>query len=124
MSSVDAIEPAITKLVHDAPARDAETVHVLGDALRSIGSPLALSIARILEYVDDDLVDPGIALPAIAEACAALVDGVKHGADARALEAARYRIDTLEPRPGPPPPKIATPDVPASDLIRGPRRRT
>ncbi|HEX4455720.1 MAG TPA: hypothetical protein VH143_32895 [Kofleriaceae bacterium] len=124
--AIDSIEPAITKLVHDAPARDAETVRDLGDALRSVGSPLALSIARILEYVDDDLVDPGIALPAIAEACAALVDGVKHGVDPRALEAARYRIDTLEPRPdGPAISALASvPDVPASDLIRGPRRRT
>jgi hypothetical protein len=116
---VTAIESAITKLVHDAPVRDAATVQALGDALRSVGSPLALSIARILEFVDDDLVDPGIALPAIAEACATLVD---RGADARSLEAARYRIDTLEPRPDVP--KIATPDVQASDLIRGPRRRT
>jgi hypothetical protein len=121
--AIASIEPAITKLVHDAPARDAETVRELGDALRSVGSPLALSIARILEYVDDDLVDPGIALPALAEACAALVDG---RADARSLEAARYRIDTLEPRPDGPAisPLGALPDVPASDLIRGPRRRT
>lgn len=117
--TIDSIEPAITKLVRDAPVRDTETVRVLGEALREVGSPLALSIARILEYVADDLVDPGIALPAIAEACAALVDD---RADARSLEAARYRIDTLEPRPDVP--KIATPDVPASDLIRGPRRRT
>ncbi|HEY1547580.1 MAG TPA: hypothetical protein VGG28_07165 [Kofleriaceae bacterium] len=117
--TIHAIEPAITKLVHDAPARDAATVQVLGDALRQLGSPLALSIARILEYVADDLVDPGIALPAIAEACAALVDA---RSDARSLEAARYRIDTLEPRPDVP--MIATPDVPVGDLIRGPRRRT
>jgi hypothetical protein len=116
---VTAIEAAITKLVHDAPVRDAATVKALADALQSVGSPLALSIARILEYVDDDLVDPGIALPAIAEACAALVDA---RADARSLEAARYRIDTLEPRPDIP--TIAVPDVQASDLIRGPRRRT
>ena len=119
MTSIDRIEPAITKLVRDAPARDAATVTALGDALRSIGSPLALSIARILEYVDDDLVDPGVALPAIAEACSALVDP---RADARSLEAARYRVDTLEPRPDVP--KIATPDVPVGDLIRGPRRQT
>jgi hypothetical protein len=117
--AIDSIEPAITKLVRDAPARDAETVRELGDALRTVGSPLALSIARILEYVADDLVDPGIALPALAEACAALVDG---RADARSLEAARYRVDTLEPRPDVP--AIAMPDVPASDLIRGSRRRT
>jgi hypothetical protein len=120
--AIDSIEPAITKLVHDAPARDAETVRALGEALRSVGSPLALSIARILEYVDDDLVDPGLALPALAEACAALVDG---RADARSLDAARYRIDTLEPRPDVPiSPLAAMPDVPASELIRGPRRRT
>ncbi len=108
--------------MRDAPARDAETVRALGEALRSVGSPLALSIARILEYVDDDLVDPGLALPALAEACAALVDG---RADARSLDAARYRIDTLEPRPDVPiSPLAAMPDVPASELIRGLRRRT
>jgi hypothetical protein len=88
---------------------------VLHAALADVGTPLALSIARILEYLADDLVDPGVALPALAEACATLVAGVRDGLDARSLDAARYRIDTLEPRPDPPP-KIATPDVPVDKL--------
>ena len=107
---IDEIEPAITKLVHEAPQRDAATVERLHTALWSVGTPLALSIARILEYLADDLVDPGIALPALAEACATLVAGLDGKADDRALEAARYRIDTLEPVPDPPP--AFTPLVP------------
>ncbi len=120
---VDEIEPAITRLVQEAPARDPETLRVLQAALADIGSPLALSIARILEYLADDLVDPGVALPALAEACATLVAGVRDGLDERSLAAARYRIDTLEPMPDRPP-AIALPDVPATSLIREPRRRT
>jgi hypothetical protein len=120
--SLDAIEPAITRLVQEAPARDPETLGVLQAALAGVGSPLALSIARILEYVADDLVDPGIALPALAEACATLVAGVRGKLDDRVLAAARYQIDTLEPVPDRP--HIAAPDVPVVDLIRGPRRQT
>ncbi|HEY1814057.1 MAG TPA: hypothetical protein VGG74_17015 [Kofleriaceae bacterium] len=117
------IEPAITRLVREAPVRDAETLRVLAAALADVGTPLALSIARILEYLADDLVDPGVALPALAEACATLVAGERDGLDARSLEAARYRIDTLEPRPDRPP-AIAVPDVPASELTRVRRPRT
>ncbi|HEY3805286.1 MAG TPA: hypothetical protein VGL61_21915 [Kofleriaceae bacterium] len=117
------IEPAITRLVREAPARDAETLRVLAAALADVATPLALSIARILEYFVDDLVDPGVALPALAEACATLVAGEREGLDARSLEAARYRIDTLEPRPDRPP-AIAVPDVPASELTRARRPRT
>jgi hypothetical protein len=120
---LDEIEPAITRLVHEAPQRDPATLRALEAALHDVGSPLALAIARILEYLADDLVDPGIALPALAEACATLVAGERGQADARSIDAARYRIDTLEPRPDPPP-RIAVPDVPASGLIREPRRRT
>jgi len=119
----DQIEPAILRLVQEAPERDAETVRVLEAALADVGTPLALAIRRILEYLVDDLVDPGIALPALAEACATLVAGKRGEADDRSIEAARYRIETLEPRPDPPP-RIAAPDVPASGLIREPRRRT
>jgi hypothetical protein len=121
--SVNEIEPAITRLVREAPARDAETLRVLAAALADVATPLALSIARILEYFVDDLVDPGVALPALAEACATLVAGEREGLDARSLEAARYRIDTLEPRPDRPP-AIAVPDVPASELTRARRPRT
>jgi hypothetical protein len=117
------IEPAITRLVREAPVRDAETVRTLERALAEVGTPLALSIARILEYLVDDLVDPGVALPALAEACATLVAAERDGLDARSLEAARYRIDTLEPRPDPPP-AIAVPDVPVGELTRARQRRT
>jgi hypothetical protein len=110
VTQLDRIEPAITKLVHEAPARDAATVQALLLALREVGSPLALVIARTIEYVDDDLLDPGIALPALAEACATLVAGVRGAVDQRVLDAATYQIATLEPMPDKPP-KIATPDV-------------
>ena len=120
--SADAIEPAITKLVQEAPARDRATMTTLLADLRDIGSPLALVIARTLEYVDDDLVDPGIALPALAEACATLVSS----RDPAVLAAAHYQIDTLEPQP----PRVtdtssdalAAVDVPVTNLV--PRRRT
>ena len=89
------IEPAITKLVREAPHRDQTTVNELQTALRSVATPLALSIARIIDFLAEDLVDPGIALPALAEACATLVAGPNEAV----LEAARYQIDTLEPKP-------------------------
>ena len=115
--TLEHIEPAITRLVQEAPARDAKLVAELLADLRGVGSPLALVIARILEYLDDDLVDPGIALPALAEACATLVAGVRGEVDQRVLDAATYQIATLEPMPDRPP-KIATPDVDASRLRR------
>jgi hypothetical protein len=110
LPSLDLIEPQITRLVQEAPRRDAATVTALLAGLRDVGSPLALVIARTLEYLDDDLVDPGIALPALAEACATLVAGVRGTVDQRVLDAATYQISTLEPMPDRPP-KIATPDV-------------
>ena len=105
--SLEQIEPAITKLVHEAPDRDAATMQLLLTALREVGSPLALVIARTVEYVDEGLVDPGIALLALAEACATLVAGVRGHVDQRVLDAATYQIATLEPMPDRPP-KIAT----------------
>jgi hypothetical protein len=115
--SLELIEPQITRLVQEAPARDAATVTALLAALHEVGSPLALVIARTLEYLDDDLIDPGIALPALAEACATLVAGVRGTVDQRVLEAATYQISTLEPMPDRPP-KIATPDVDITRLRR------
>jgi len=117
--SAEAIEPAITKLVQEAPVRDRATVSALLADLRGVGSSLALVIARTLEYVDDDLVDPGVALPALAEACATLVAGVRGEVDARVLAAAEYQIATLEPMPDRPP-KIATPDVAITQLRKRP----
>ena len=91
------IEPLITRLVQEAPAIDARVVSDLRDALWSEGSPLALAIARIVELVAEGLVDPGVALPALAEACATLVSS----RDANVLAAAKFQIDTLEPVPEP-----------------------
>jgi hypothetical protein len=107
---ITAIEPLITQLVQQAPALDAATIDELRDALALVGTPLALAISRIIELVGEQLVDPGVALPALAEACATLVAGT---ADPTALEAARFRVDTLTPMPDLPP-RIAVPDVPLS----------
>ena len=113
---IDTIEPAITKLVRDAPVQDPETIDALRAALERVGTPLARSISRIVELVSEHLVDPGIALPALAEACATLVAGERGTVDPRVLEAARYQIDTLQPVPDRP--VIAAPDVPLSTLRR------
>ena len=112
------IEAAITTLVQSAPALDAQVIETLLDDLRAVGSPLALSIARVIELVDEQLVDPGIALPALASACATLVSPTL---DDRAREAARYEIETLLPVPDKAP-KLVAPDVPLTSLTRGPRR--
>ncbi len=110
----------VTSLIQAAPDRDPSTVGKLLEGLRARGSRLALAIARIVELVDEDLVDPGVALPALAEAIDALVDPT---ADPAALAAAQYRIETLEPRPDPPA-RIAVPDVPLAQLSRGRPPRT
>jgi hypothetical protein len=112
---VNTIEMLSTALVQQAPDLDADTLAQLRDELQAVGSPLALSIARIYDLVDRDLVDPAIALPALAEACATLVGGLEGRFTERELEAARYQIDTLEPVPDRPPP-IAAPDVPLTSL--------
>ena len=88
----------ITQLVRDAPAIDSRVADELVLALRSIRMPLAHSIARVLELVVEQLVDPGIALPALAMACATLVD---ERSDDRVLAAAQYEIETLLPTPDP-----------------------
>lgn len=109
------LEQLSTTLVQQAPALDPDVLAHLRDELHAVGSPLALAIARIYELVERDLVDPAIALPALAEACATLVAGIEGRVDARVLEAARYQIDTLEPVPDKPSP-VATPDVPITSL--------
>lgn len=109
------LEALITELVRSAPRRDALTVIALIDGLRALGSPLALAIARIVELVDEELVDPGIALPALAMACATLTDPRSTPRD---LEVARYEIDTLQPMPDGARPVFAPVDVPASHLVR------
>lgn len=115
------IEALITQLVQEAPARDPAVVEALLAALAAITAPpaaaaLAQSIAAILPRVGTG-VDPGIALPALAMACATLTAGLAGTLTARELDAARYEIDTLTPIPSAPP--IAPPpDVPLTRLRR------
>ncbi len=127
MIACAAIERCITRLVREAPALDPAVTAELAERLREVGSPLARSIARIVELVAGGQVAPGLALPHLAMACATLADGVAGRLTERELEAARYEIDTLLPVPGAPaggPPPVRVPDVPLSALSRGPRRRT
>ena len=98
------MEQLITELVRSAPELDAAHVTALRDALWADGRPLALAIGRVLELVAEQLVDPGIALPALAEAIATLVASN----DPTVLEAARFQVDTLVPKP----------DVPLHSLKR------
>ncbi len=109
------LEQLSVALVQQAPALDPDVLAHLRDELHAVGSPLALAIARIYELVERDLVDPAIALPALAEACATLVAGIEGRVDERVLEAARYQIDTLEPVPDKPA-RVDTPDVPLTSL--------
>lgn len=121
------IERCITRLVQEAPAQDAAVVEELVTRLRSVGSPLALSIARIVELLAEDLVDPGIALPHLAMACATLADGLAGKLTERELEAARYEIDTLPPVPDHESGsrmRVIVPDVPLRSLTRGRPPRT
>jgi hypothetical protein len=90
------IEALITHLVREAPTFDPDVVEKLVLELEATREPLARSIARVLELVVEQLVDPGVALPALAMACATLVD--PRSSDA-VFEAARYEIDTLLPLP-------------------------
>jgi hypothetical protein len=119
-----AIEGAITQLVQRAPALPADVVRELCDRLERDGSPLALTIARVVQLVATGEVDAGIALPHLAMACATLADGVAGRVGPRELAAAHYEIDTLLPVPRAPAARAAAPDVPASALTRGPRPRT
>ncbi|MBA3397609.1 MAG: hypothetical protein H0T89_33605 [Deltaproteobacteria bacterium] len=114
--TIDRIEAAITRLVQEAPAIDTAVVTGLVEDLRGIGSRLALSIARVVELVAEQLINPGIALPPLAMACATLADGVRGKLGERELEAARFEIETLLPLPDAAPrPRavvFAAPDVP------------
>lgn len=105
------IDSLATQLVQQAPDLDPDTIAALRTELAQQGSPLALSVSRIVELVAEGLVDPAIALPPIAEACSVLVTSN----DPRVLDAMKYQIDTLQPVPDRPPP-IGAPDVPLSSL--------
>jgi hypothetical protein len=110
------IDLLATQLVQQAPELDPHTIAALRKELEEEGSPLAQSVSRIVELVAEGLVDPAIALPPIAEACAVLVAT----SDPKVLAAMQYQIDTLEPVPDKAP-TIAAPDVPIN-LVR--RRQT
>ena len=114
-NTLDRIEQLITALVRAAPAAEPAVVDELVERLRRVGSPLARSIARVVELVAEQLVAPGVALPPLAMACATLADGARGKLTDRELEAARYEIETLMPVPDRPP-AIAAPDVPVSAL--------
>jgi hypothetical protein len=112
---VSDIEAAITRLVREAPEIDAVVVTELQTALMRVVDPpaaqaLAQSIHAIVALVANvpPRVDPGIALPALAMACATLTDP---RSKAREHDAARYEIDTLTPMPG-------APDVPVDQLMK------
>lgn len=94
-----AIESAIAKLIWEAPHRDPATIATLRAALDHVGTPLAASIARVVSGVANDLIDPAVALPALAEASATLIAGLHGTMDQRSIDAARYQIETLEPVP-------------------------
>ena len=110
------IEELITSLVQSAPVLESATIDALVGALRRDGRPLARSIAKVVELVGEQLVDAGIALPALAMACATLGDARLGDAE---REAARFEIETLLPVPdhgGPKPPTFVVPDVPVVKL--------
>jgi len=116
------IETLITRLVQQAPALDSNVIAELTAALHTNGTPLARSLARVIELVGANQIDQGIALPALAMACGSLVDP---RLTAREHEAARFEIETLLPVPdgASKAPKMTAPDVPLAQLIRGPRRQ-
>ena len=109
------IEQLITCLVQASPRADAAVVDELVALLRFVGSPLARSIARVLELAVEQRIAPGSALPLLAMACATLAGGVRGALGERELEAARHEIETLLPNPSRPL-AIAAPDVPLSAL--------
>lgn len=113
--ALDRIEQLITGLVQAAPVLAGADVDELVRRLQALGSPLARSIARVVELVGEQLIDAGIALPALAMACATLVDGVRGRLGQRELEAARFEIETLMPLPDRPA-RVQAPDVPLASL--------
>lgn len=111
-SSTGSIDQLITKLVQEAPVLDAPTIDDLVAALHRDARPLARSIARVVELVGEHLIDPGIALPALAMACHTLGDARLGDAE---RDAARFEIETLLPVPdhgGNTRPAFVVPDVP------------
>lgn len=88
--------PELVALIHQAPDFDRSRAHILIDRLRGDPRPLAAAIADVLVHVLAGEVDPGIALPPLAMACATLDDA---SATRAMLDAAHFEIDTLRPLP-------------------------
>ncbi len=101
----------VTRLVQDAPVLDPALIADLVIALRVDGSSLAHAIARVVELVGEQLVDAGIALPALAMACASL-----GSLDTTVRESAQFEIETLLPVPDGPRVRVVIPDVPLTRL--------
>jgi hypothetical protein len=104
-------EPALTRLVQDAPVLDPAIVADALAALATHGAPLAASIARVLALVAVGAIDPGISLPHLAMACATL----DTASDPQVLAAAQYEIETLLPVPSRAP-RSSAPDVSIESL--------
>jgi hypothetical protein len=116
---MDRIEHRITQLVQRAPDADAQVVAELLADLGRVGSPLARAIARVIELIAARQIDPGIALPPLAMACATLADAARGALGERELEAARYEIETLLPVPARPSrPAVDAPVIPIDALVR------
>lgn len=117
------IATRITALVQDAPVIDGATIEELAAALVAVAlgevtarparAALACAIEAVVDHLAAGMVDPGIALPALAMACATLADA---DAASLAVEAARFEVETLLPRPGTP--RRGGPDVPLTALTR------
>ena len=120
-SPIDPIEALATRIVQEAPVIDRAVLAELLSLLEVVGSPLAKSIARVYELVAAEQVPAAIALPHLAMACATLCDP---RSTEREYAAAQYEIETLLPVPPSDRPAIAEPDVPLTQLTRGPRHRT
>ena len=117
------LEAVVTRIVQAAPAIETAAYDDLVELLRGTArrcdgaqQALALSLARVVEFTGEQLIDPGIALPAIAMACGTLTDTAL---TPREYEAARYEIETLLPMPDKPP-RITfdAPHVPITRLKR------
>lgn len=97
-------------------AAAAQAAHVAAK-LSAERTGLACAMERCLELIGEGLVDPGVALPALAMAA--------HSARATylpAVAAARYEIETLLPIPGKATAIKKRLDVPAASLVRRPLR--
>lgn len=114
-TALDRIEQLITELVRAAPVCEPSVADELVERLEEVGSPLARAIACAVELVAEQRIDPGIALPPLAMACATLADGVRGALTERELEAARYEIETLLPVPDRAR-RVTAPDVPLTAL--------